>query len=177
MNRGPYWFSTEPRPGTLEGKLKLLGDLAGAPSERAVPLLLELMCDQSWHVRERAVEALVKRGDQVIEPVKALLAEGLWYTRACAADALGQLADVAGLEALAVRLSDENPSVRKSVSRALAAIAARHGAKTVKDALERAGVSPDLGRLGRLGAAELDLARALIETPPRRDSTRRSGGD
>jgi HEAT repeat protein len=173
MNRRPYWFSAEPRPGTLEGKLKLLAELAGAPGERAVPLLLELMCDQSWHIRERAVEALVKRGgDQVIEPVKALLAEGLWYTRSCAADALGQLGDLRGVDALAARLADENPSVRKSVSRALAVIAARKGAKPVKEALERAGVSSDLSRLGRLGAAELELARALVETKPPKDSHR-----
>jgi hypothetical protein len=176
MNRRPFSLNPDFRPGTFDGKLQLLVELKGAPSERAVPLLLELLCDQSWHVREGAVEALVGRGRQVIEPVVALLSEGLWYTRACAAEILGKLGETAGIDPLAARLNDENPSVRKAVAHALVEIAARKGAPTVKEALIRAGISIDRGRPGQPGGLDLELARALAGTPVR-DSSRKSNRD
>ncbi len=169
MNPHPSGMSAEPRLRTIEGKIVLIAELKAAPPERAVPLLLELLCDPSWHVRERAVEAISARGGDVVEPVKALLADGLWYTRACAAEALGRIGAAEGLDALAARFTDDNPSVRKSVSAALARMAARHGARPVREALARAGTAMDSGRLVRLGAEakELELALAAADQEAR----------
>lgn len=175
MNRRPAPVGPDVRLRTLEGKLVLIAELRTAPPERAVSLLLELLCDQSWHVRERAVEALATHGQEVVEPIKTLLAEGLWYTRACAADALGRIGAVEGLELLAGQLGDDNVTVRRAVSGALAKMAARHGSRMVREALAKAGVAVDpSGRPGRLGvdARELELALAAADEEAKRRESR-----
>ncbi len=165
MTPRPYPLSFDPRLRTLEGKLELVAQLRADRPEKSVPLLLELLCDQSWHVRERATEALVERGDDVVGPLIALLDEGLWYTRACAAQALGQIGAVTGLKALAQHLADDNATVRRAVAGALAAMGRRHGGGPVLTALAEAGI--DLGRTR--GPEEwAGLAEALGDAKPAR---------
>jgi HEAT repeat protein len=161
MSRRPLPLTSDPRLRTLEGKLQLVAELRGGRTEKSAALLLELLCDQSWHVRERAVDALVERGLEVVGALMALLAEGLWYTRACAAAALGRIGAPEGLAVLAAHVEDDNPTVRAAVSGALRALVARHGARPVREALEQAGVDLDAAGLARLGAAERDLVREL----------------
>jgi HEAT repeat protein len=145
----------DPRMRRLETKLEVVAELRGAQSEKAVPLLLELVCDGSWRVREEAAGALVERGRDVVPSLVTLLAQGLWYTRAVAAGALGQIGDLGTAEALAHRIEDDHPIVRQAAAAALAALATRHGAGPVVAALAAARIDP-----ARL-APDGPLARAL----------------
>ncbi len=142
MTPRPYPLTFDPRLRTLEGKIELIAQLRSERPEKSVPLLLELLCDQSWHVRERAAEALVERGEDVIGPLSSLLDEGLWYTRACAAAALGQIGAPESLPVLIGRLHDENATVRKAVAGALGAMVRRHSNGPILAALANAGIDP-----------------------------------
>jgi HEAT repeat protein len=180
MTPRPYPLTFDPRLRTLEGKLELLAQLRSERPEKSVPLLLELLCDQSWHVRERATEALVERGDDVIGPLASLLDEGLWFTRACAAQALGQIGAPPSLPVLVAHLDEENATVRKAVAGALGAMVRRHGSGPVLAALADAGIDPERASRARVGewSALLDAiaehrspkvepaAEAGEETPP-----------
>ncbi len=162
--------SFDPRLRTLQGKLEVITQLRRDMADKAVPLLLELLCDQSWHVRERAVEALAERGEEVVAPLSSLLHDGLWYTRACAAEALGKIGAVPSLRTLATRLGDDNETVRRAVSVALAAMVRRHGGETVRAALETEGIDPDRARntpeLAALAQAFMDDRARERENDP-----------
>lgn len=142
MTPRSYPLTFDPRLRTLEGKIELIAQLRSERPEKSVPLLLELLCDQSWHVRERATEALAERGEDVIGPLSNLLVEGLWYSRACAATALGQIGAPESLPTLVGRLDDENATVRKAVAGALGAMVRRHSNGLVLSALASAGIDP-----------------------------------
>ena len=146
----------DPRMRRLETKLELVTELRRAQSEKAVPLLLELVCDGSWRVREEAANALVERGVSVVPSLLTLLTQGLWYTRAAIATALGQIGELATVEGLAGRITDDHPVVRRAAAAALAELTARHGAGAVSAALAAASIDP-----ATLGPDSGALTRAL----------------
>jgi HEAT repeat protein len=146
----------DPRLRRLDGKLEVVNELRLAQSEKAVPLLLELVCDGSWRVREEAASALAERGAEVVPALIGLVADGLWYTRAAVAQALGRIGELAAVEALVKRLDDDHANVRQAAVAALQAIAARHGAGPVATALAAARIDP-----ARLGPAGGPLSRVL----------------
>ena len=136
----------DPRMRRLETKLVMVQELRAAHSEKAVPLLLELVCDASWRVREEAALALVERGRDVVPSLVTLLDQGLWYTRAIAAEALGRIGELGTAEALARRIEDDHPNVRQAAAAALALLARRHGAGPVTAALAAARIDPGAER-------------------------------
>jgi HEAT repeat protein len=150
----------DPRMRRLETKLEVVQELRGANSEKAVPLLLELVCDPSWRVREEAAAALVERGRSVVPSLVTLLGQGLWYTRTVIAEALGRIGDLGTAEALAQRLTDDHPNVQQAATGALAKLAARHGTEPIAAALSAAGIDP------AALAAQGPLARALAGAKP-----------
>jgi HEAT repeat protein len=159
MNRPLLLLAHDPRMRKLENKVELVKELRGANSEKALPLLLELLCDASWHVRELAADALAERGSEVVPSLCAVSKQALWYTRAAAAKTLGRIADSIALEALARQLLDENPNVRRAVAESLAQVVERKGAGPVNSALSSAGID-----LSQLGPEAMLLARALVKT-------------
>ena len=48
----------------LAGKKNLIEDLKKRKSQRSVSLLVEMLQDESWYLREQAVQALSDAGDE-----------------------------------------------------------------------------------------------------------------
>ncbi len=108
------------RQRNLEGKRAVIEDLARRGTPQAMKILVDVLEDDSWYLRELAVKALAGAGDETAPHVLALLDSGLWYTRAAAARALGRMGHAASLGRLVDVLADSNRTVKGA---ALASIA------------------------------------------------------
>jgi HEAT repeat protein len=107
----------------LAGKKNLIEDLKKRKSERSVSLLVEMLHDESWYLREQAVKALSEAGEDAKEPVLGVLADGLWYARAAAAKVLGVIGGGAAVGRLTDSLLDSNMTVQGAAAAALVKIA------------------------------------------------------
>jgi HEAT repeat protein len=107
----------------LSGKRNLIEDLKKRKSQRSVSLLVEMLQDESWYLREQAVKALCEAGEEAKEPLLKLLDEGLWYTRAAAAKVLGKIGGRDATEKLVNCLMDSNMTVQGAAATALIDIA------------------------------------------------------
>lgn len=100
------------RQRNLEGKRAVIADLRRRGTPKAMEILVEVLEDDSWYLRELAVEALSDADEAIAPSLIALLDSGLWYTRAAAARALGKMGHAAGLPRLVAVLSDTNRTVQ-----------------------------------------------------------------
>jgi len=108
----------------LERKLRILEKLDGVNEKDSIKILIKTLEDKSWCMREKAAYKLATYGSRVSSRLKRLLKKGYWYTRASACLALGEIADINALESIiALLLDDENPTVQKEASDALAKLA------------------------------------------------------
>ncbi|HDM90928.1 MAG: hypothetical protein DRQ06_01590 [Candidatus Hydrothermota bacterium] len=96
--------------------------------------LLSLLYSESWHVREKAAQALVEFGSEIRKKVEPMLDEGYWYVRAAAAYVIGEVGDASVLPKLKKMLSETNETVRGEVARAIAKMIKRD--RKVLDELE-----------------------------------------
>jgi len=119
------------RQRNLEGKRAVIADLRRRRTPEAMAVLVDVLEDDSWYLRELAVEALTDAGEEVVPRINALVESGLWYTRAAAARALGKMGQVSGLPQLVAVLSDSNRTVQGA---ALASIADLVRAGAAKEA-------------------------------------------
>jgi HEAT repeat protein len=104
----------------IEKKLKLLDRIDGVDPKESIKILIKMLEDQSWSMRERAARKLVTYGRRVSSRLQRLLKKGYWYTRASACLALGEIGDLRTLEpVIRVFLDDENPTVNKEAGDAL----------------------------------------------------------
>ncbi len=87
--------------------------------------LFELLYSESWHVREKAAEALCSWGSEIEERIIPLLEEKFWYVRAVAAYILGNVGTEKSVEPLKKHLSERNEPVRIESAKALAKIKLR----------------------------------------------------
>ncbi|UCG29480.1 MAG: HEAT repeat domain-containing protein [candidate division WOR-3 bacterium] len=114
----------------IEKKLKLLDRIDGVDSKESIKILMKMLEDQSWCMRERAARKLASYGSRVSSRIERLLKKGYWYTRASACLALGEIGDLRTLEpVIRLFLSDENPTVTKEASGALVKLARKKPAK------------------------------------------------
>jgi hypothetical protein len=114
----------------IEKKLKLLDRIDGVDSREGIKILMKMLEDQSWSMRERAARKLVSYGSRVSSRLQRLLKKGYWYTRASACLALGEIGDLRALEpVIRVFLDDENPTVIKEASDALVKFARKKPGK------------------------------------------------
>jgi HEAT repeat protein len=110
----------------VEKKLKLLEKLDGVDDKESIKILIKMLEDKSWCMRERAAHRLASYGPRVCTRLQRLLTKGYWYTRASACIALGEIADLQTIESIVlVLLRDENPTVLKEASDALVKMARR----------------------------------------------------
>jgi HEAT repeat protein len=109
----------------LAGKKNLIEDLKKRKSQRSVSLLVEMLEDESWYLREQAVKALADAGEEAKEPVLKVLEDGLWYARAAAAKVLGRIGGPAAVLKLTDCLLDSNMTVQGAAAAALVDIAKR----------------------------------------------------
>lgn len=107
----------------LTGKKNLIEDLKKRKSQRSVSLLVEMLQDESWYLREQAVQALSEAGEEAREPVLNVLKDGLWYARAAAAKVLGRIGGSNAVERLIDCLLDSNMTVQGAAAAAMVDIA------------------------------------------------------
>jgi len=116
---------------THEGRKAVIADLGREGTPRAVALLLEVLTDHSWSLRELAVEALASSPELSAPRLMELLDAGLWYTRAAAMRGLGLMGHGAALPGLLRQLDDPNRAVSAEAAKALLALAERGRAVAV----------------------------------------------
>jgi HEAT repeat protein len=105
---------------TISKKLKILDRLNGTNEKDTIKILIKILEDTSWCMREKAAYKLASYGTRVIPRLKNLCRRGHWYTRAAACLSLGEIGDTHGLEPVVdLFLNDANPTVIKEANQAL----------------------------------------------------------
>jgi HEAT repeat protein len=149
------------RRKNLEGKRLFIEELRRQKTTKSVSLLLEILCDESWFLRELAIGALVESGGLAIEPLRRVLKSGLWYTRAAAARALGRSGDGPSASDILVLLDEPNRTVREAAVDAVQALAANAGTEALSAALADSARERRMNRLSLIGHVAPDLASRL----------------
>jgi HEAT repeat protein len=106
----------------LEEKARVISELKARQDEASIRELAEKLADDSWHLRELAVRGLSEIGRAVEHPVMDILPGSLWFTRACAAQVLGNVRSRAGIAALIGLLDDCNATVKDCARKAIVQI-------------------------------------------------------
>lgn len=119
-----------------EEKQEWIRQLAENPTPESIEVLLDVLKQESWFLRDQAARTLATLGERVVERLIELLEYGLWYTRSAAASALGRMAlPVAALPLVAL-LRDPNRTVRDSARDALVGLCGNEmGLFAVADAI------------------------------------------
>jgi HEAT repeat protein len=102
-----------------EEKLGWITQLAQNPTEESIEVLLDVLQQESWFLRDQAARVLASMGDVVLDPLVEYLGSGLWYTRASAVSALGRMGNPRAAAPLVAMLHDPNRTVRDAVWDAL----------------------------------------------------------
>ena len=112
------------KTANINKKLRILNKLDGTNEKENIKILLKVLEDSSWTLREKAAHKLAKYGKRVIPRLKKLCTKGHWFTRASACLSLGEIGDAKALDAIVkLLLTDNNPTVVKESSLALVKIA------------------------------------------------------
>jgi HEAT repeat protein len=115
------------KTSNISRKLRILDRLGELNDRDRIKILLKVLEDSSWTLRERAAQQLATFGKRVLPRLKKLSVRGYWYTRAAACRALGEIGDVKALpEITTLIMNDVNPTVVQEASQALVAIVRRH---------------------------------------------------
>lgn len=102
--------------------------------------LIDLIGNEQFSIRVAATKELVATGPPAIPALLDALHGGLWFTRECAARALGRIGGDEVVGPLLERLQDENVGVRRSALEALSMMVDRDGPGQVGEAI--AGLEP-----------------------------------
>jgi hypothetical protein len=149
------------RRKNLEGKKTFIDELKRLQDPRSVSLLLEILCDESWYLRDLALKALVEIDGPAREPLRRILSGGLWYTRAAAARALGRMGDAASARDLLDLLDDSNRTVREAGVEAILAMAAAGQVSALGRAIAQMPPERRYPRQSQLERIDPDLAKAV----------------
>lgn len=149
----------------MSKKLKVFSKLNDLNEIDRTKILLKVLENGSWCLREKSAHELAKLGIKVMPRLMRLCSKGYWFTRAAACLSLGEIGDPAALPPiLRLVLKDDNPTVAKEARTALVKIAlkdpqgsARQIAAEIKNISDRAVI------MDALQSAEPGLARTLIE--------------
>jgi HEAT repeat protein len=119
-----------------EEKQEWIRQLAENPTPESIEVLLDVLKQESWFLRDQAARTLATLGERVVESLIELLESGLWYTRSAAASALGRMALPVAATPLVTLLRDPNRTVRDSGRDALVGLCANEmGLFAVADAI------------------------------------------
>jgi HEAT repeat protein len=124
-------------------KQEWIRQLAEQPTNGSVDVLLDVLKQESWYLRDQAARALATIGEPVVDRLIEMLEVGLWYTRSSAASALGRMGLPVAAAPLVDLLRDPNRTVRDAARDALVQICGNEVgafavASSVKDLAERA---------------------------------------
>ncbi len=112
------------RTSNVSKKLKIFEKLDELPEKNEIKVLLKILEDSSWTLREKAAYKLATFGSRVVPRLKKLSIRGYWYTRAAACLALGEIGNTKALdEIVSLLLIDNNPTVLHEASKALVKLA------------------------------------------------------
>jgi len=139
----------------FDGKREYVASLEARGDEQAVSLLVECLCDESTFLRELAERALTRMGSEHAGPLRPLLTQGLWYTRASVARVLGGVGAKEALPDLVTLLTDANGAIADAAADAIVRIAESGSLVSVARALHHA---PE--RLQRRLTRQADTATA-----------------
>ena len=104
----------------IKRKLRILDKLNGVNERDTIKILLKILEDSSWILRERAAHKLAQYGNRVVPRLEKLLNRGYWFTRASACLSLGEIGNLKAMKSIVtILLTDENPTVTKEASAAL----------------------------------------------------------
>jgi len=106
-----------------EEKIDWIRQLAKDPTPDSVEVLLDVLTQESWFLRDQAARALATLGEEVFESLVEYLGSGLWFTRAAAASSLGRMGLPIAAEPLTALLRDPNRTVRDAAWDALVRLA------------------------------------------------------
>jgi len=152
----------------LTAKREYVRGLEQRRDAEAISLLVECLCDESSYLRGLAEEAFFRMGEDQAHGLLPLLGQGLWYTRASAARALGRMGFRPAVPGLLALAEDANEAVRVAACDALVTLSHARGSTRLAHALHR--LPPD-ARRRRLD----DLARR--DRPLRERLERLMGND
>lgn len=158
------------RRKNLEGKKTFVEELRRQKTPQAISLLLEILCDESWYLRDLAIGALVEVGPTVVDPLRRLLATGLWYTRAAAARALARLGDAGSAPIFLALLEESNLSVRDAGVAALRELVAAGKPGAIREALAALPNEPRQARTALIHQLAPELVRSALEPAAHSDS-------
>jgi HEAT repeat protein len=109
---------------SIKKKLKILDRLNGTNEKDNIVILLKILEDTSWSLREKAAYKLAAFGPRVVNRLRKLCERGYWFTRASACLTLGEIGDLKALDVIVkLLLTDDNPTVIKEASQALVKMA------------------------------------------------------
>lgn len=108
------------KTSNIDKKLKIFDRLNELTEKDRIKILLKILEDSSWMLREKAAYTLAAFGSRVVPRLKKLSIRGYWYTRAAACLALGEIGNAKALdEIVSLLLTDTNPTVLHEASNAL----------------------------------------------------------
>ncbi len=116
------------KEGDINKKLKIINKLDDLSESDKIKILLKILEDNSWYLREQATQELAKFGSRLVPRLKKLCSKGFWYTRAAACRTLGEIGDPEGLPTIiTLALNDTNPTVIKEIKMAIKKMAEKNG--------------------------------------------------
>jgi len=105
-------------------KLKIFSSLDQLSEKDRIRVLLRILEDGSWSLREKATRELAPYGSKILPRLIRICEKGIWFSRAAACITLGHIGDErAVVPMIKLLLDDENPTVLKEAENALLAIA------------------------------------------------------
>jgi HEAT repeat protein len=109
----------------IDKKLKIFDSLDQLNENDRVRVLLKILEDGSWCLREKATRQLAPYGAKIVPRLIRLCERGIWFSRAAASITLGMIGDPRAVTILVrLTLADENPTVVREAHQALHRIAA-----------------------------------------------------
>jgi HEAT repeat protein len=117
--------------------------------------IIELIGNEQFSIRMAAIKDLTDVGEKAVPALLQALSQGLWYTRECAAQILGNIGDPRAVEPLIACLQDENVGVRRSAAIALSKMVDHNALGTVAQSLAHVDV-----------AARRDIVEAVRKISP-----------
>ena len=111
----------------IDKKLKIFVNLDQLNENDRIRVLLKILEDSSWCLREKATRELAPYGTKIVPRLIRICERGFWFSRAAACITLGMIADPRAVETMArLMLADENPTVVREAQQALLKVAAAH---------------------------------------------------
>ncbi len=108
------------KTANIKKRLRILDKLNGVNERDSIKILLKVLEDSSWTMREKAARRLAQYGNRVVPRLEKLLNRGYWFTRASACLSLGEIGNLKALKSIVpILLTDDNPTVVKEASAAL----------------------------------------------------------